>query len=100
MMVFDPHILCEGPCDCKLDLNEGTLTEWNDHDDLTSPSVFPYALASVCKQWCDLMLLVPEFWTRLVIFVDSQLTPIADLCAQLSASRVIPAFSSVRAVDV
>ncbi|KIJ95496.1 hypothetical protein K443DRAFT_325383 [Laccaria amethystina LaAM-08-1] len=87
VMVFDPHTLCKGPCNCKLDLNEGTLTEWNNHDDLTSPSVFPYALASVCKQWYDLMLLVSEFWTRLVIFVDSQPTPIADLRAQLSASR-------------
>ncbi|EDR07828.1 uncharacterized protein LACBIDRAFT_327562 [Laccaria bicolor S238N-H82] len=87
VMIFDPHTLCEGPCDCKLDWNEGTLTEWNDHDDLTSPSVFPYALASVCKQWYDLMLLVPEFLTRLVIFVDSQPTSTTDLRAQLSASR-------------
>jgi len=87
VMMIDPHILCEGPCDCKLDLNEGYLTKWNDHDDLTSPSAFPYALASVCKRWYDLMLLVPEFWTRLVIFVDSQPIPIADLRAQLSASR-------------
>ncbi|EDR06487.1 uncharacterized protein LACBIDRAFT_299915 [Laccaria bicolor S238N-H82] len=85
--IFDPHTLCEGPCDCELDSNEGTLTEWNDHDHLTSLSVFPYALTSVCKQWYDLMLLVPEFWTRLVIFVDSQPTSTTDLRAQLSASR-------------
>ncbi|EDR08281.1 uncharacterized protein LACBIDRAFT_327388, partial [Laccaria bicolor S238N-H82] len=86
--IFDPHTLCRGSCDCKIDLNDGgTLTEWNDHDDLTSPSVFPYALASVCKQWYDLMLLVPEFWTRLVVFVDSQPTSTTDLRAQLSASR-------------
>ena len=50
-------------------------------------SVLPYALSSVCELWYDLMLLVPHFWTCLVIFVNTQLTNIADLRTRLSAFR-------------
>ena len=66
------------------------LTKWNDDDDLKSPSVFPYALSAVCKAWFNVMLLVPAFWTRLVIFVDEERTSISTLRSQLSASRNLP----------
>ena len=85
-----PHEWCEGLSECNCKPNEPYLTEWNDNTDLKSPSVFPYALSSVCKAWYDVMLLVPEFWTRLVIFLDNQPTAIAELRSQLSASRDLP----------
>ena len=66
------------------------LTNWNDDDDLKSPSVFPYALSAVCKAWFNVMLLVPEFWTRLVILVDDERASISELRSQLSASRNLP----------
>ncbi|KIK02435.1 hypothetical protein K443DRAFT_6199 [Laccaria amethystina LaAM-08-1] len=52
------------------------LTKWNDDDELKSLSVFLYALSAVCKAWFDVMLLVPEFWTHLVILVDDEQTSI------------------------
>jgi hypothetical protein len=87
LITIRTHDWCTGPL-CKR--NEPYLTKWNDTNDLKSPSVFPYALSSVCKAWFDVMLLVPEFWTRLVIFVDNQPTAIAELRSQLSASRDLP----------
>ena len=85
-----PHEWCRSLSECKCKPDEPYLTKWNDNNDLKSPSVFPYALSSVCKAWYDVMLLVPEFWTRLVIFVDNQPTAIAELRSQLSASRDLP----------
>ncbi|KAH7908135.1 hypothetical protein BJ138DRAFT_1013386, partial [Hygrophoropsis aurantiaca] len=32
-----------------------------------SPSLFSYALASVCTWWRDIMATTPEYWTRLVL---------------------------------
>ncbi|KAH7919494.1 hypothetical protein BV22DRAFT_857612 [Leucogyrophana mollusca] len=43
----------------------------SEFEHLLSPSLFPYALASVCVAWRDAMSLVPEFWTRLVVVVDN-----------------------------
>ena len=40
-------------------------------DDPLSPSIFPYSLSSVSERWREIMSAVPEFWTRLVVFVDS-----------------------------
>ncbi|KIJ99626.1 hypothetical protein K443DRAFT_679804 [Laccaria amethystina LaAM-08-1] len=87
LITIRTHDWCTGPL-CKP--NEPYLTKWNDKNDLKSPSVFPYALSSICKAWFDVMLLVPKFWTRLVIFVDNQPTAIAELRSQLSASRDLP----------
>ncbi|KAJ2922762.1 hypothetical protein H1R20_g14323, partial [Candolleomyces eurysporus] len=45
--------------------------EWDESDDPLAPSAFPYALAGVCNRWRRLMISVPEFWTRVVISIDS-----------------------------
>ncbi|KAH7912667.1 hypothetical protein BJ138DRAFT_749699 [Hygrophoropsis aurantiaca] len=37
----------------------------------TSPSLFPYAVASVCTWWRDIMALIPEYWTRIVVIIDA-----------------------------
>ena len=82
-----PHEWCE-VSECTRGLKGPYLTKWNDgDDDLKSMSVLPYGLSSVCKLWYDLMLLVLHFWTRLVIFVNTQPTNIADLRTRLSPFR-------------
>jgi len=85
-----PHEWCNVFPECMCVPFGPYHTKWNDDDDLKSPSVFPYALSAVCKAWFDVMLLVPEFWTRLVIFVDDGWTSISALRSQLSASRNLP----------
>ena len=35
-----------------------------------STSLFPYAVASVCSLWRDVMSLVPGIWTRVVVLAD------------------------------
>ncbi|KAL0960004.1 hypothetical protein HGRIS_011656 [Hohenbuehelia grisea] len=50
---------------------------------------FPYNLSSVCRTWQDVMSLVPEFWTRLVVYVDVPWQP-ASLQEQLKWSKNLP----------
>ncbi|KAH7914480.1 hypothetical protein BJ138DRAFT_1000046, partial [Hygrophoropsis aurantiaca] len=58
--------------------------------DPLSPSYFPLALAQVCKTWRDVMASVPEFWTRLVIFVDDEPTPLDVVESWLEWSGDLP----------
>jgi hypothetical protein len=82
------------PDDFGFDLSDSTtgivrpehLDEWTERD-LTSPSLFPYAPASVCSLWRDTMSLVPKFWRRMVILVDAPATPLAAVVSQLAWSR-------------
>ena len=55
--------------------------------DIASTSLFPYAIASVCSLWRDVMSLVPEFWTRVMVLVDS---PSILPSAVISWSRDLP----------
>ncbi|KAH7904178.1 hypothetical protein BJ138DRAFT_955558 [Hygrophoropsis aurantiaca] len=36
-----------------------------------SPHMFPYALASVCTWWRDIMASTPEYWTRVISILDA-----------------------------
>ncbi|KAL0945208.1 hypothetical protein HGRIS_000719 [Hohenbuehelia grisea] len=56
---------------------------------LTSPSLFPYAHISVCKTWRRAMTLVPAFWTRMVVFVDSEVDQ-CSLVSQLEWAKGLP----------
>ena len=49
-----------------------------DEPNLKSPTLFPYSLAAVCSFWCDVLCSHPEFWTLVVLFVDSNPTPLRD----------------------
>ena len=59
---------------------------WEEHE-FTSPSLFPYALASVCSLWRDAMSFLPKFWSRIVFFVDPPATPLSAFLSQLSWSQ-------------
>jgi len=63
--------------------------DWYDFD-ASSPSLFPFAIAAVCSLWRDVMALVPEFWKRVVIFVDSQPVFPPAAASQLLWSRDVP----------
>ncbi|KAL0954443.1 hypothetical protein HGRIS_003420 [Hohenbuehelia grisea] len=50
---------------------------------------FPYNLSSVSRTWQEVMSLEPEFWTRLIVYVDVQWQP-ASLQEQLEWSKNLP----------
>jgi len=45
---------------------------------LKSPTLFPYSLAAVCSFWRDVLCSHPEFWTLVVLFVDSKPTSLVE----------------------
>ncbi|KAL4068701.1 hypothetical protein V8B97DRAFT_791151 [Scleroderma yunnanense] len=63
--------------------------------DPQSPSLFPYNVASVCRQWRDILCSpsLPTFWTRVVIFVG--ITTPGAIQEILSWSRNLPVELSV-----
>lgn len=50
-----------------------------------SRTQFPFAPAAVCKAWRDVLALVPRFWTRIIINLDT--TKLADVDTYLHLSR-------------
>ena len=59
-------------------------------NDPLSPTTFPYALASVCNLWQDVMSTVPQFWTRIVVFIDSNSFSLSNLPSHLEWSQDLP----------
>jgi F-box-like len=58
------------------------------YNDAQSKSDFdPCAFASVCTAWRDVMSLVPEFWTHIIIQIDSGLFSLGDVWCHLNWSR-------------
>jgi len=47
----------------------------------------PYSLAAVCSFWRDILCSHPEFWTLVVLFVDSKPTPLVESSFFLKWSR-------------
>ena len=62
---------------------------WYDFD-AASPSLCPFAIAAVCSLWRDVMSLVPAFWKRVVIFVDSHTAFPSAAASQFLWSRDLP----------
>ncbi|KAF5368713.1 hypothetical protein D9615_010295 [Tricholomella constricta] len=56
----------------------------------TSPSLFPYSVASVCSSWRDLISSVPAYWTRVVLFIDERPTTVYDTQLIFRSSRNLP----------
>ena len=54
---------------------------------LKSPTLFPYSLAAVCSFWRDVLCFHPEFWTLVVLFVDSKPTSLVEASLFLKWSR-------------
>ena len=58
--------------------------------DPKSPTLFPYSLASVCSFWRNVLSSHPEYWTLVVLFVDSNPTSLADASLFLQLSKDYP----------
>ncbi|GBE87981.1 predicted protein [Sparassis crispa] len=65
-------------------------TRRDESADPRSPSLFPDALAAVCCLWRDALTLVSLFWTRIVVFVDDDPTPLSRLRTRLELSHEHP----------
>ncbi|KAH7924913.1 hypothetical protein BV22DRAFT_474168 [Leucogyrophana mollusca] len=68
------RMMFEDTINMDMYIERGWLVERCGDDDILSPSLFPYAVASVCPRWRDIMSSVPVFWTRVVITVDPDST--------------------------
>ncbi|GBE88109.1 hypothetical protein SCP_1203390 [Sparassis crispa] len=65
---------------------EETRTCWKDEDPL-SPTFFPEALAAVCPSWRAALSQISVFWTRIVIVVDDEPTPLSTVRTSLALSE-------------
>ncbi|KDR83227.1 hypothetical protein GALMADRAFT_239070 [Galerina marginata CBS 339.88] len=66
-------------------VNVGNLLEI-----VKSPTVFPYAIASVSPFWENVLSATPEFWTTLVFFLDDDFTEVEKVEKYLSWSCDLP----------
>lgn len=53
---------------------------------LSDPALFPRCLANVCKRWKRVVWSVPQFATRVMVFVDEPIV-LNDLSAEFKASK-------------
>ena len=65
-------------------------TTWATDQNVLSPSLFPYAVASVCSRWRDILSTVPVFWTRIVILIDTNPTLSSAIQSYLTWTHDIP----------
>ncbi|KAH7918350.1 hypothetical protein BV22DRAFT_1134654 [Leucogyrophana mollusca] len=76
------------PTELLLHIFELVYEEWNlDYHLPTSCCELPHVLATVCPRWLEVLLLLPQLWTHVVIFVDSDPTPLSSVRAFLEASK-------------
>jgi len=54
------------------------------------PEFFPYNCARVCTKWRNILSSYPAFWTRIVLFIDSQPTSLSIADERLRWSRNLP----------
>ncbi|KAH6880979.1 hypothetical protein BKA70DRAFT_171495 [Coprinopsis sp. MPI-PUGE-AT-0042] len=78
---------CRGPgCSCRF-----SPDMWNEISDPRRSSLFPYSLCRVSPHWDVVMAGEPEFWTRLIVFLDTtKYDPLARLQAELDRARGLP----------
>jgi hypothetical protein len=58
--------------------------------DFPSSTLFPNALAMVCSAWREILSSVPSFWTRVVIAIDGNATPLSLVKGSFEWSRPLP----------
>ncbi|KIJ08842.1 hypothetical protein PAXINDRAFT_18052, partial [Paxillus involutus ATCC 200175] len=58
--------------------------------DFPSSTLFPNALAMVCCAWRKMLSSVPSFWTRVVIAIDGNATPLCLIEGSFEWSRPLP----------
>jgi hypothetical protein len=85
---FNANCRAENKCFCYISPNE--KYDWDMHEDSHPAALFPNSLASVCCHWENVMLLLPAFWTRVVIVLDSSTFPPPGLSLQLNSTKDEP----------
>ncbi|KIJ16010.1 hypothetical protein PAXINDRAFT_11049, partial [Paxillus involutus ATCC 200175] len=55
--------------------------------DFPSSTLFPNALAMVCSAWREILSSVPSFWTRVVVAIDGNATPLSLIKGSFEWSR-------------
>lgn len=66
--------------------------EWPPHERSMIEIAFPESIASVCGHWREVMSSVSVFWTRLVIWVGKNPTPLSRVREYLEWSRDHPIY--------
>ncbi|KII95296.1 hypothetical protein PLICRDRAFT_209751 [Plicaturopsis crispa FD-325 SS-3] len=64
--------------------------EWTKHDDIRARNIFPYNLAAVCPKFRAILSTVPQYWTRLVIDIGRDATPLSEVRSYLEWSKALP----------
>jgi hypothetical protein len=77
----------EGPEDFQDSVSALVHPTIPEDPNLKSPTLFPYSLAAVCSFWRDILCSHPEFWTLVILFIDSKPTPLVEASLFLKWSR-------------
>ncbi|KAH9922914.1 uncharacterized protein B0H18DRAFT_497192 [Fomitopsis serialis] len=67
--------------------NDRYLEPWPSYDSSMRKHPFPESVASVCRYWREVMSTVSFFWTRLVIWVGKEPTPLSTIRDYLAWSQ-------------
>lgn len=83
----DDHL--DRTCGCEDDPYE---TQWDIEEtkDGFGSCIFPYNISLVCHQWQEVAQLVPSFWTRLIVPIDSNPPPLPRIKFELGLSHSLP----------
>jgi hypothetical protein len=85
--IIPPWMRMEGPEGFEQSLTALIHPPILEDPNLKSPTLFPYSLAAVCSFWRNVLCCHPEFWTLVVLFIDSKLTPLVDASLFLEWSQ-------------
>jgi hypothetical protein len=77
----------EGPEDFQDSVSALVHPTIPEDPNLKSPTLFPCSLAAVCSFWRDILCSHPEFWTLVILFIDSKPTPLVEASLFLKWSR-------------
>ncbi|RDB26517.1 hypothetical protein Hypma_005668 [Hypsizygus marmoreus] len=78
-----------GPCTCSEERK--VAFEWTRCiENFLDPNLFPIVLLLVCRKWRSVAESISVFWTRIVIFVDSNPTPLPLVRSFFECSRDLP----------
>ncbi|KII95309.1 hypothetical protein PLICRDRAFT_34151 [Plicaturopsis crispa FD-325 SS-3] len=65
--------------------------EWSkEYFDVGAWGLFPYNLAAICPRWRSILSAVPKYWTRLVIDIGRDVTPLSNVRSYLAWSEDLP----------
>ncbi|RDB26562.1 hypothetical protein Hypma_005675 [Hypsizygus marmoreus] len=89
-----PHDFClevQGFLPCTCSEERKVAYSWTrQRGNLLDPNLFPIFLLLVCHKWRSVTESISVFWTRIVIFIDSNPTPLPLVRSFFECSRDLP----------